>query len=149
MDGVMSSPKTLTVRELLATLVGFDTTSSKSNLSLVDFVEDYLNVHGIASTRIPSPDGAKADLLIRRSGIDQPIKFNLTRATIHIRSVDPRITMMLSPALSESPPARAMMSSSVRGPRTCTTPGRATAPTTDTPRLSISATLTLTCGEMM
>ena len=41
------------------------------------------------------PVGAKADLLIRRTGIDEPMKFNLTRATIHIRSVDPRITMML------------------------------------------------------
>ncbi len=41
------------------------------------------------------PVGAKAELLIRRAGVDQPIKFNLTRATIHIRSVDPRITMML------------------------------------------------------
>jgi acetylornithine deacetylase len=50
------------VRELLATLVGFDTTSSKSNLPLIRFVEDYLKQHGIASTRVPSPDGAKADL---------------------------------------------------------------------------------------
>ncbi len=56
------SSKTLTVRELLATLVGFDTTSAKSNLTLIDFVEDYLNIHGIASTRVPSPDGTKADL---------------------------------------------------------------------------------------
>lgn len=62
MDGALSPPKTLTVRELLATLVGFDTTSSKSNLPLIDFVEDYLNIHGIASVRVPSPDGEKADL---------------------------------------------------------------------------------------
>ncbi len=41
------------------------------------------------------PVGAKAELLIRRTGVDQPIKFTVTRATIHIRSVDPRITMML------------------------------------------------------
>jgi acetylornithine deacetylase len=50
------------VRELLTALVGFDTTSSKSNLRLIQFVEDYLKQHGIASTRVPSPDGAKADL---------------------------------------------------------------------------------------
>lgn len=56
------SPKTLTVRELLATLVGFDTTSAKSNLALIAFVEDYLKIHGIASTRVPSSDGQKADL---------------------------------------------------------------------------------------
>ena len=56
------SSKTLTVRELLATLAGFDTTSAKSNLALIDFVEDYLNIHGVASMRVPSPDGVKADL---------------------------------------------------------------------------------------
>ncbi|HET8714158.1 MAG TPA: S41 family peptidase [Gemmatimonadales bacterium] len=48
-----------------------------------------------AVKELRGPAGAKADLLIRRAGIDEPIKFNLTRATIHIRSVDPRITMML------------------------------------------------------
>jgi len=62
MDGVLSPPKTLTVRELLTTLIGFDTTSSKSNLALIGFVEDYLNIHGVASTRVLSPDGEKADL---------------------------------------------------------------------------------------
>jgi acetylornithine deacetylase len=49
-------------QELLAKLVAFDTTSSKSNLMLIDFVEAYLRDHGIASTRIPSPDGNKAAL---------------------------------------------------------------------------------------
>lgn len=48
-----------------------------------------------AVKELRGPVGAKAELLIRRAGVDQPIKFNLTRATIHIRSVDPRITMML------------------------------------------------------
>jgi len=48
-----------------------------------------------AVKQLRGPVGAKADLLIRRTGIDEPMKFNLTRATIHIRSVDPRITMML------------------------------------------------------
>ena len=51
-----------TAQDLLARLVGFDTTSSKSNLALIDFVEAQLKGHGIASTRIPSPDRAKADL---------------------------------------------------------------------------------------
>jgi acetylornithine deacetylase len=59
----MASPDdTSDVRELFTTLVGFDTTSSKSNLPLIQFVEDYLKRHGAASTRVPSPDGAKADL---------------------------------------------------------------------------------------
>jgi acetylornithine deacetylase len=51
-----------TAKELLRALVGFDTTSSKSNLALIAFVEDYLKGHGVASTRVPSPDGTKADL---------------------------------------------------------------------------------------
>ena len=49
-------------RDLLARLVAFDTTSAKSNLELIAFVEDYLKREGIAATRVPSPDGAKADL---------------------------------------------------------------------------------------
>jgi acetylornithine deacetylase len=56
------------VRELLATLLGFDTTSSKSNLALITFVEDYLKSHGIGSLRIPSPDGVKADLFATIGG---------------------------------------------------------------------------------
>ncbi|HWM31888.1 MAG TPA: acetylornithine deacetylase [Methyloceanibacter sp.] len=55
-------PSTATPQELLATLVGFDTTSDKSNLALIDFVEDYLKGHGVSSVRIPSPDGRKAAL---------------------------------------------------------------------------------------
>ena len=48
-----------------------------------------------AVKELRGPVGAKAALLIRRTGIDEPMKFTVTRATIHIRSVDPRITMML------------------------------------------------------
>ena len=54
--------QTSRVGGLLTTLVGFDTTSAKSNLPLIAFVEDYLKGHGIASTRVPSLDGTKADL---------------------------------------------------------------------------------------
>jgi acetylornithine deacetylase len=56
------------VRELLATLVGFDTTSSKSNLALIGFVEDYFKSHGIGSLRVSSPDGSKADLFATIAG---------------------------------------------------------------------------------
>ena len=35
MDAALSSSKTLTARELLASLVAFDTTSAKSNLALL------------------------------------------------------------------------------------------------------------------
>ena len=48
--------------ELLARLVGFDTTSHKSNLPLIRFVEDYLLQHGVVSHIVPSADGRKAGL---------------------------------------------------------------------------------------
>ncbi len=47
-----------------------------------------------AVKELRGPAGSTADLTIRRLGIDQPIKFKLTRATIHIRSV--QIAMMLN-----------------------------------------------------
>jgi acetylornithine deacetylase len=56
------SSETAGVQDLLKALVGFDTTSAKSNLALIQFVEDYLKRHDIASSRVPSPDGTKADL---------------------------------------------------------------------------------------
>lgn len=56
------SSQTSNVQELLAKLVAFDTTSDRSNLALIAFVEDTLKGHGIASTLVPSPDGKKADL---------------------------------------------------------------------------------------
>ena len=48
--------------ELLARLVGFDTTSHKSNLQLIHFVEDYLLQHGVVSQIVPASDGQKASL---------------------------------------------------------------------------------------
>jgi len=53
----------LLTRELLAQLVGFDTTSRNSNLDLIAFIEDYLARHGIAATRIDHEPGAKTNLL--------------------------------------------------------------------------------------
>jgi acetylornithine deacetylase len=50
------------VQELLAKLVAFDTTSTKSNLELIAFIKTYLDGYGVASTLIPSADGAKASL---------------------------------------------------------------------------------------
>lgn len=46
-----------------------------------------------AVKELRGPAGTKAVLKIRRSGVDQLITFNLTRATIHIRSV--QVAMML------------------------------------------------------
>lgn len=60
--------------ELLARLVAFDTTSHKSNLGIVAFIEDYLLQHGIVSQRVTSADGQKANLFAsigpsERSGV--------------------------------------------------------------------------------
>ncbi|MBS7542320.1 acetylornithine deacetylase [Ancylobacter oerskovii] len=51
-----------TTEELLAYLVGFDTTSRNSNLRLIGFVRDYLEAFGVASVLVPSEDGEKASL---------------------------------------------------------------------------------------
>ena len=53
---------TETPAELLARLVSFDTTSYRSNLDIVSFIEDYLHGHGVASRRIVSDDGQKSSL---------------------------------------------------------------------------------------
>lgn len=49
--------------QILERLVGFDTTSHLSNLALIDWVEGYLADHDVASKRIASDDGRKANLL--------------------------------------------------------------------------------------
>lgn len=49
--------------EILARLIAFDTTSSGSNLALIEYVEDYLGGHGVAARRINNADGSKANLL--------------------------------------------------------------------------------------
>ena len=49
--------------EILAQLVGFDTTSHLSNLAIIEFIEDYLARHGVESRRIESDDGRKSNLL--------------------------------------------------------------------------------------
>jgi acetylornithine deacetylase len=49
--------------EILERLVAFDTTSRLSNLALIEWVEAYLADHGVASRRIASDDGRKANLL--------------------------------------------------------------------------------------
>ncbi|WP_083000542.1 acetylornithine deacetylase [Halomonas sp. GT] len=53
------------VTTLLAKLVSFDTTSSGSNLALIEFVEHYLADYGVASERVMSPCGTKANLIAR------------------------------------------------------------------------------------
>jgi acetylornithine deacetylase len=49
-------------RELLRTLVGFDTTSRESNLQLIEFVRDYLAGFGVASELVFNAERSKANL---------------------------------------------------------------------------------------
>jgi carboxyl-terminal processing protease len=48
-----------------------------------------------AVNELRGPPGSAAVLKIRRTGIEQPLTFKLTRATIHVRSVQPATTLML------------------------------------------------------
>ena len=50
------------VEEIFARLIAFDTTSSKPNRPCIDFIRDYLDGFGIASTLVASDDGNKANL---------------------------------------------------------------------------------------
>lgn len=50
---------------LLEKLVSFDTTSSESNLALIEFVEAYLAEYGVSAERVMSPCGTKANLIAR------------------------------------------------------------------------------------
>jgi acetylornithine deacetylase len=48
---------------ILERLVAFDTTSHRSNLELIGWVESYLARHGVTSRRVPNADGVKSNLL--------------------------------------------------------------------------------------
>ena len=61
----MSEPARLSDAALLERLVGFDTTSRLSNLPLVEFISEYLDRPDVTITRLASPDGAKANLVVR------------------------------------------------------------------------------------
>ena len=52
----------LSVTEILARLVAFDTTSRNSNLPLIEWVEHYLDDFGVAYERVWDPTGTKACL---------------------------------------------------------------------------------------
>jgi acetylornithine deacetylase len=50
-------------RDILGTLIAFDTTSRGSNLALIEWVEAYLDLHGARHRRVPNEDGTKTNLL--------------------------------------------------------------------------------------
>jgi len=49
--------------DILSKLISFDTTSSHSNMSLIEYIRDYLADFGIESTLIKNEEGNKANLL--------------------------------------------------------------------------------------
>ena len=57
----MNDAPTYSTLEMLERLIAFDTTSSKSNLALIEFVEAYLGAHGVACRRSSAAEG-KANL---------------------------------------------------------------------------------------
>jgi acetylornithine deacetylase len=59
------------VRDILARLVAFDTTSRGSNLALIEWVEGFLRPLGAVMTRLPNEGGDKANLWARL-GPDKP-----------------------------------------------------------------------------
>ncbi|THD53539.1 acetylornithine deacetylase [Phenylobacterium sp.] len=50
-------------RDILQTLIGFDTTSRHSNLALIEWVEAYLDRHGVPHRRVLNAEGTKSNLL--------------------------------------------------------------------------------------
>src|SRR5262245_57383977 len=59
------------VRDILARLVSFDTTSRGTNLPLIEWVEGFLKPMGAELTRVPNVQGNKANLWAR-FGPDRP-----------------------------------------------------------------------------
>ena len=58
-------------RDILQSLIAFDTVSSRPNRALIDWVQGLLASHGIASTLVPTEDGAKANLYATIGPADQ------------------------------------------------------------------------------
>ena len=52
----------MTPIKMIERLIAFNTVSRDSNLELIEFVEEYLHSHGIASTRVPNDTGDKSNL---------------------------------------------------------------------------------------
>lgn len=60
------------VADILERLVGFDTTSHKTNIPLILYVEDFLRGQGVASYLVPTEDGQKASLFATIGPADVP-----------------------------------------------------------------------------
>ena len=58
--------------DILARLIGFDTTSSKPNLALMDWVQEFLAAAGITAQILPDASGGKANLYATIGPQDRP-----------------------------------------------------------------------------
>jgi acetylornithine deacetylase len=68
----MPSPRSDRIRKLLTELVGFNTISDRSNLPLIDHVENYLASLGLACERIVDAAAQKASLWVTIGPQDRP-----------------------------------------------------------------------------
>lgn len=57
---------------ILEKLVSFDTVSHRSNLPIIEWIEAYLDQHGVAHERFPDATGQKASLLATIGPTDRP-----------------------------------------------------------------------------
>ncbi|KYG75133.1 acetylornithine deacetylase [Roseivirga ehrenbergii] len=55
----------MTVEEILTKLVSFPVLGGESNLSILSWIEEYLDKHGVEHHRVPNEDGTKANLHCR------------------------------------------------------------------------------------
>ena len=58
--------------DMIKKLVSFDTSTGKSNLPLIDFVEDYLKEHGVSARRVYDESRTKANLFATIGPQDRP-----------------------------------------------------------------------------
>lgn len=68
----MTAAAPLSARDILAALVGFDTTSRNPNRGLIDWIAGYLADHGVESTIVSDGDPGKANLLATIGPTDKP-----------------------------------------------------------------------------
>jgi len=59
-------------RDILSQLIQFDTTSRLPNRTLIDYIGQLLEEHGIESTILPNEDGSKANLYCTVGPTDIP-----------------------------------------------------------------------------
>ncbi len=52
----------MTVKDILAKLVSFDTTSHKTNIPCAEWIRDYLAAHGVEAQMLPAADGIHANV---------------------------------------------------------------------------------------